>query len=471
MQPMHPVPVFRHHVLRSNLESASMLTGLKTELSKRALLDSALAKHGRRAQAFVSACMLAFVLLAPSPATAATCSAQDLARAVDQSGASLRDFSLKAQPPLRDRMRRYVELAKIITDEPETAALDAIKDATLDSLDEKSAALLLRVDSLGRTDGPSLDCTNVDGIKTATSELLSVMKAKSDYMQARLDDKIAVLDPQPAQSRSEVKTSQAKTTEAKTTETKTADNKAPEAKAVAKSKAEPADTAPAQQQPAPSKAANGNQRPTSQEWASRTQTKPQTNDSYKPPVDPPAATNPSVAVAVESAREGSSAVNDEGYTVDEIREATRGFFGTVSTSLASVIEHAFKTSGRPTAYVLGAEGGGAFLAGLRFGKGTLYMRNAADTRPVYWHGPSVGTDFGASGSRTLFLIYSLKEPDALYRSFSGVDGSAYFVGGVGVTLLKGGDIVMAPIRSGLGLRVGANVGYVRFTDRPTWNPF
>ncbi len=167
----------------------------------------------------------------------------------------------------------------------------------------------------------------------------------------------------------------------------------------------------------------------------------------------------------------AEAQSDEGYSIEEIRDATRGFFGSVSTNLATVIEHAFKTTGRPTAYVLGTEGGGAFLAGLRYGKGTLYMRNQAGTRPVYWHGPSLGTDFGASGSQTMFLIYKMQEPETIYRSFTGVDGSAYFVGGVGVTLLKGGDVIMAPIRTGLGLRFGANVGYLRFVEKPTWNPF
>ena len=163
--------------------------------------------------------------------------------------------------------------------------------------------------------------------------------------------------------------------------------------------------------------------------------------------------------------------SQDGYTIEEIRDVTRGFFGTISTNLASVIEHSFKEMGRPTAYVLGTEGGGAFLAGLRFGQGTLYMRSERDTRQVYWHGPSVGTDFGASGSRTLFLIYRMGSANDLYRYFTGIDGSAYFVGGVGVTLLKGGSVIMAPIRTGVGMRLGANIGYVRFTEKPTWNPF
>jgi hypothetical protein len=159
-----------------------------------------------------------------------------------------------------------------------------------------------------------------------------------------------------------------------------------------------------------------------------------------------------------------------GYTIDEIREISRGFFGTISTELGSVIEYAFSSAGRPDGYVLGTEGGGAFLAGVRYGSGTLYLRSGGSGK-VYWHGPSAGLDFGASGSRTMFLIYRLREPEQLLRTFTGVDGSAYFIGGVGITFLKGGPVMMAPIRTGIGLRLGANIGYIRFTPRPTWNPF
>ena len=121
--------------------------------------------------------------------------------------------------------------------------------------------------------------------------------------------------------------------------------------------------------------------------------------------------------------------------------------------------------------MLGTEGGGAFLAGLRYGSGMLYMRSIGGARPVHWHGPSLGYDFGAAGSRTLFLIYGMHDPNEMFRAYTGIDGSAYVIGGVGVTFLKGGDVTMAPIRSGLGLRVGANIGYVRFTSEPSWNPF
>ncbi len=158
------------------------------------------------------------------------------------------------------------------------------------------------------------------------------------------------------------------------------------------------------------------------------------------------------------------------FSRDEIREASHGFFGTISGGLANVVEHAFATLGRPTGYVLGSEGGGAFVAGLRYGKGTLYLRDGSK-REVYWHGPSIGYDFGASGSKTMFLVYNLRNELDIFTGYSGVEGSAYLVGGVGMTVLTDGKVIMAPIRSGLGVRLGANVGYIRFTAQPTWLPF
>ena len=161
---------------------------------------------------------------------------------------------------------------------------------------------------------------------------------------------------------------------------------------------------------------------------------------------------------------------EEGYTIDEVKAVSEGFFGKLSSGLAGAIEYTFRNSGRPAGYVLGSEGGGAILAGLRYGKGTLYLRGGGQ-RPIFWHGPSIGTDLGGEGSKILFLIYKLEKPEELYSNFTVIDGTAYVVGGVGVTLVTNGRIVMAPIRSGLGLRLGASVGYIRFTARPTWNPF
>ena len=169
-------------------------------------------------------------------------------------------------------------------------------------------------------------------------------------------------------------------------------------------------------------------------------------------------------------RPGKLPEYDATYSDDEIMAAGHHFFGKVTKSLAKVIAHVFKKSGRPNAYILGEEGGGALIAGLRYGEGTVYTK-AGHRERVYWQGPSIGYDFGAEGAKTMILVYNLRDIDQIYKRYGGVDGSAYLVGGVGVTFQKRGRVVLAPIRSGLGVRLGANIGYLKYTRRPTWNPF
>jgi hypothetical protein len=161
---------------------------------------------------------------------------------------------------------------------------------------------------------------------------------------------------------------------------------------------------------------------------------------------------------------------DGGYSSREILEAGHGFFGSVSKGLASVVEYLFQKQGRPNGYILGQEASGAFVAGLRYGEGVLYTKDAGHHR-VYWQGPSIGYDAGAEGSKVMMLVYNLRDPEEIYQRFGGVDGSAYLVGGVGVTFQKNAHVIVAPIRSGVGLRLGANIGYLKYTHRPTWNPF
>jgi hypothetical protein len=160
----------------------------------------------------------------------------------------------------------------------------------------------------------------------------------------------------------------------------------------------------------------------------------------------------------------------QNYAPDELVNAGHHFFGTVSRGLAQVIEAAVSRWGQPNGYVLGEEAGGAFFGGLRYGEGMLYTKNAGDLK-VYWQGPTVGWDFGGEGARTMMLVYNLPATQAIYQRFAGVDGSAYLVGGFGMTALTANDIVVVPIRSGVGLRLGANVGYLKFTPVSTWNPF
>ena len=160
------------------------------------------------------------------------------------------------------------------------------------------------------------------------------------------------------------------------------------------------------------------------------------------------------------------------YTSSEILDAGHHFFGGISKGIASVVEKAADRWGEPNGYILGEEAGGAFVGGLRYGDGTLYTKNGGDLR-VFWQGPTVGVDVGADGARTMMLVYNLPRTDAIYEQFNGIAGAAYVVAGFGMTALTSGDenIVVVPIRSGLGLRLGYNVGYLKFTSGPTWNPF
>jgi hypothetical protein len=161
---------------------------------------------------------------------------------------------------------------------------------------------------------------------------------------------------------------------------------------------------------------------------------------------------------------------DGTFSQNEVLQAGHRFFGSVSKGMAEVVEYAFRKSGRPNGYILGEDAGGAFVAGLRYGEGTLYTKDAG-THKVYWQGPSIGYDFGGEGSRTMVLVYNLRDPYQIYHRYAGVQGSAYFVGGVGIQYQTHGNVTLAPIRAGVGLRLGANVGYLKYTRSPTWNPF
>jgi len=176
------------------------------------------------------------------------------------------------------------------------------------------------------------------------------------------------------------------------------------------------------------------------------------------------AAAPAAALAQARRRSGDT------FRPQEVVDSGHRFFGTVSRGLASVVEEATRRWGEPNGYILGQEASGAFVGGLRYGEGTLYTRNAGDAK-VFWQGPSVGFDFGGDGARTMMLVYNLPRTGSLYQRFVGVDGSAYLVGGFGMTALTANDIIVVPIRSGVGARLGLNLGYLKFTQSATWNPF
>ncbi len=160
----------------------------------------------------------------------------------------------------------------------------------------------------------------------------------------------------------------------------------------------------------------------------------------------------------------------ERFSTGELVDNGHKFFGTVSRGLAQAVEEAGRRWGQPNGYILGQEASGAIVGGVRYGEGVMYTRNAGDQR-IYWQGPSIGFDVGGDGDRTMMLVYNLPATRGIFSRFGGVDGSAYFVGGFGFTALTDRSVVVVPIRSGVGARLGINLSYLKFTTQSTWNPF
>jgi hypothetical protein len=176
------------------------------------------------------------------------------------------------------------------------------------------------------------------------------------------------------------------------------------------------------------------------------------------------------AVGASGAQHAPSAHQSDTFTMDEILEAGHGFFGTMTKGVADAVEFVFSKAGRPSGYIVGQEASGAFIGGLRYGEGVLHLKNGT-SRKIYWQGPSVGLDWGGNGSRSLVLVYDIDSVDEIFDRFIGVEGSAYVVGGIGVNFQKNQKLKLAPIRTGVGARFGANMGYLKYTGQPTWNPF
>ena len=161
---------------------------------------------------------------------------------------------------------------------------------------------------------------------------------------------------------------------------------------------------------------------------------------------------------------------EDTYDQDSVLRDAEAFFGKSTEGLAKVIEKAFKEYGRPNGYVKGEEASAAITVGLRYGNGLLIMKRYKPRR-VYWQGPSIGFDLGANASKVFVLVYHLPSPARIFQRFPAVDGSFYYVGGVGINYQRRDGIVLAPIRLGVGLRAGASIGYMHYTRRKTYNPF
>ena len=438
----------------------------------------------RRAALAAAATVLISAALPATAGRAETCTRETLRRVVDEAGARLRVITAETQPRIMASLRKLKEKRGWSGPDSDEKAAALMSDARTVELDSKSATLFARIDELSQTDGQgSPDCSRLAELEATSLELQATVKAKAQHILSRLDDGAEGGDPgRPAIAQAPIiqdptppKAGSKPATAGAPQGSTPQPTPLPSAPRTQPPRGEPpplrrADAAPAAPPPLPpvieAAPVATPQRSPATGWNTET-----SGGSASPPPAleraplPPIADN-SPQPHLPPLREAPS----QGFSRDEIRDASRGFFGTISGGLASVTEHAFSTLGTPTAYILGNEGGGAFIAGVRYGRGTLFLRNGI-RRDVYWHGPSIGYDFGASGSKTMFLVYNLVDDMDIFTGYSGVEGSAYLVGGVGMTVLTDGKVVMAPIRSGLGMRLGANIGYIRFTARPTWNPF
>jgi len=176
----------------------------------------------------------------------------------------------------------------------------------------------------------------------------------------------------------------------------------------------------------------------------------------------------STAIAADN---NSDPRQDQTYTPDEIVQKGAEFFGVTTESMAKAVERVFAKYGRPDAYIAGSEGSGAFIVGLRYGEGQLYMKQSSAPTKVYWQGPSVGFDYGGNASKVFTLVYNLREPDKLFTRFPGVEGSAYLVAGIGVNYQQSGRVILAPMRTGVGLRAGVDLGYLSYSRERNWIPF
>lgn len=180
-----------------------------------------------------------------------------------------------------------------------------------------------------------------------------------------------------------------------------------------------------------------------------------------PAAQDPAASPPAVATTENAA--GT-------YGEDDLIGAAEGVFGKGAEGLARMIEDLLEKQGKPNAYIVGREAGGAFIVGARYGSGTLHHK-IEGTQPVYWTGPSIGFDAGANAANTFVLVYNLHDSEDLFKRFPAGEGQAYFVGGLHASYLRWGDVVLIPIRMGAGLRLGVNAGYMKFSKKQRWLPF
>jgi hypothetical protein len=390
------------------------------------------------------------------------CDARAFGVQIDQTAQALRTLNKDSEKRFQERLLTIARTQGWTEAQKADKAAAAMDDSKLETFNAEIEQLVGQLDTLNVTPKNDISCTRLNELKTVNDKLVSVMRQKAGFILAQLESEAARPPISPYAQTAPVAKSAQSSQLASATPEETLPSNVPWSANVAKALRAPANAkaaSPGDTPPTPSntQAAKAAETPLSIRPA------PSQQDnrvaSLKPPVSdalPPATSSPT------------------GYSPQDIRNAGVGVFGSLTSEFAAVMNHAFDNFGQPNAYIIGDEGGGAFLAGLRYGQGTIYSRiNGTEAAPssIYWQGPSIGADIGATGSRALFLVYNLDDSAGLYRRFPGIDGSAYVAGGFGLTVYRSGNMVIVPIRTGLGLRIGASVAYLKFTERASLNPF
>lgn len=439
------------------------------------------------------ACALTLTPLGLSSVLA--CTSADFGAVVDQTAQALRDLNINGAKRFQAKLQTLRHKHGLSEDEIQTRAA-ALQDDKMSEFNREIDTLVNQMDTLSQTPNDKINCEKLDELKRVRDQLLTIMGQKSGYMLAKAD-----IELDRAAGSAPTATAPLPRTDDVPAPSAGGSSRTPPKADRLDQKPETADKGPASPpagvqrkealpQTAPKTATDApaakltpalperrtEPKRTARNWTPESQTfaptppalaKPDRprEDSYAPPtvLAPPQDGQPRLPPP------GGQTL-DNVYSIAEIQEAGRGIFGTITAQFAGAINYAFQNFGQPNAYITGSEGGAAFLAGLRYGKGRLHIKTAPES-DIYWQGPSVGYDLGAEGSNALFLVYNLDDPYRIYGRFSGVGGSAFVAGGIGLNVLGKGNMVMVPIRSGIGLRLGANLAYLKFTERQTWNPF
>lgn len=195
------------------------------------------------------------------------------------------------------------------------------------------------------------------------------------------------------------------------------------------------------------------------------------NDAYRPPRAATAPAQPAGSTPPATAdRAAATSAAADTYPQDDVFTAAEGVFGKGAEGLAKILENILKDQGQPNAYIAGREAGGAFVVGVRYGSGVMHHKVEGE-REVFWTGPSLGLDVGGNGAKTFVLVYNLYDTQELYKRFPAAEGNAYFIGGFTASYMRRGDVVLIPIRLGVGWRLGANVGYMSFSEKSKILPF